>query len=228
MELRPRERTANRTQRQQRSMTRPSALYFSNDLDNTGHSYTHTHTHPFNSPSCRPTNSVKALKAQHRPQLHGQNHIHTEVGWEWWPHENRSNAKSICHAHMTQLKNSSTQPVDASAKTADSMARQSSPRSQLGRTPKELKPDIWPTMSPPALDGWVWPCTDQRWPGNCLSSSTELSWVEMTVLPQHTLLLLLHTYIQIYIAPKIVKTNLRRRNYYDYTGLTTSFPELPG
>jgi len=43
MELRPRERTANRTHRQQRSMIRPSALYFSNDLDSTGHNYTHAH-----------------------------------------------------------------------------------------------------------------------------------------------------------------------------------------
>jgi len=72
---------------------------------------------------------------------------------------------------MTQLKNPSTQPVDASAKTADSMARQSSPRSQLGRTPKELKPDIWKPCHPR-----LWMAESDLAPINVgLSSSTELS-----------------------------------------------------
>ena len=40
------------------------------------HFSSYTHTHPFNGPSCHPTNSVKALKALYM-HTHTQTHTHT-------------------------------------------------------------------------------------------------------------------------------------------------------
>jgi len=55
--------------------------------------YTHTHTHPFNGPfsgcpSCRPTNSVKALKGY----IH--TYIHTLITCTWYTHQMPASTRS--------------------------------------------------------------------------------------------------------------------------------------